>query len=128
MGKYGDPCPATGFAFNVLNLLQIFENTCCENIDKIYSFLIFNLLEDKRPALALAAALRKQGYPVARDIIRRDLAESLKYSKLNGIEYAVVIGEPGFAEDELLLVRAADGMRRTVKTDDLFADATLVLK
>lgn len=127
MGKYGDPCPATGFAFNVLNLLQIFETICCKNIDKTYSFLIFNLLEDKRPALALAAALRKQGYPVARDIIRRNLAESLQYSNLNGIEYAVVIGEPGLAEDELLLVRAADGIRRTVKSDDLFAAATLVL-
>ena len=127
MGKYGEPRPATGFAFNVLNLLQVFESVRSKNIHKTYSFLIFNLLEDKRPALVLAAALRKQGYPVARDIIRRDLAESLEYSKLNGIEYAVVIGEAGCAEDELLLVRTADGIRRTVKTDDLLTSATLIL-
>jgi len=127
MGKYGEPRPATGFAFNVLNLLQVFESTCLRNIDKSASFLIFNLLDDKSPALALAAALRKQGYPVARDIIRRDLAESLEYSKLNGIEYAVVIGEAGSDEDEVLLVRTADGLRHNVKIGDLSAVAALKL-
>jgi len=127
MGKYGDSRPATGFAFNVLNLLQVFESTFRKAIDKPASFLVFNLLEDRRPALALASALRRQGYPVARDIIRRDLADSLEYSKLNGIAHAVVIGDHGCAEDELLLIRAADGMRRTVKTGDLFTAATLML-
>jgi len=127
MGKYGEPRPATGFAFNVLNLLQVFESTDCKDIEKVATFLVFNLLEDKSPALALAAALRQQGYPVARDIIRRDLAESLEYSRLNGIQYAVVIGEPGKAADEVLLVRTADGLRRTVKSDDLFAAAALLL-
>lgn len=127
MGKYGDSRPATGFAFNVLNLLQVFESTFRKAIDKPASFLVFNLLEDRRPALALASALRRQGYPVARDIIRRDLADSLEYSKLNGIAHAVVIGDHGCAEDELLLIRAADGIRRTVKTGDLFTAATLML-
>jgi len=127
MGKYGEPRSATGFAFNVLNLLQVFESTMRKDMGKASSFLIFNLLEDKSPALSLATALRKQGYPVARDIIRRDLAESLEYSRLNGIKYAVVIGEPGSAEDELLLVNTADGLRRTVKAGDLFAAAALIL-
>jgi len=127
MGKYGESRPATGFAFNVLNLLQVFESTFCKDIDTAPSFLIFNSLEDKSPALALAAALRKQGYPAARDIIRRDLTESLEYAKLNGIQYAVVIGESGSADDEVLLVRTADGQRRKVNSGDLFAAAALLL-
>jgi len=127
MGKYGDPRPATGFAFNVLNLLQVFENVSGKDLGRTPAFLIFNLREDKSPALALAKALRQQGYPVARDIIRRDLGESLEYARLNGIQYAVVIGESGSAEDELLLVRAADGVRRSIKTSELSADAALML-
>jgi len=126
MGKYGEPRPATGFAFNVLNLLQVFENNISKDIDKAPSFLIFNMLEDKSTALALAAALRKQGYPVARDIIRRDLAESLEYSRLNGIKYAVLIGDPGNAADEVLLVNTVDGLRRNVKTGDLLAAAAVL--
>ena len=127
MGKYGDPRPATGFAFNVLNLLQVFENVSARDLGRSPAFLIFNRGEDKSPALALATALRQQGYPVARDIIRRDLGESLEYAKLNGIQYAVVIDEPGSAEDEVLLVRIADGIRRSVKTSELSADAALML-
>ena len=127
MGKYGDPRPATGFAFNVLNLLQVFENVSAKDLGRSPAFLIFNRREDKSPALALATALRQQGYPVARDIIRRDLAESLEYAQLNGIQYAVVIGEPGSAEDEVLLVSTADGIRRSIKTSELSAVAALML-
>jgi ATP phosphoribosyltransferase regulatory subunit len=127
MGRYGDPSPATGFAFNVLNLLQVFESCCRKNAVRTPSFLIFSLKEDKSSALLLAAALRRQGYPVSRDIIRRDLTESLKYSNLNGIEYAVVIGETGSAVDEVLLVRTVDGVRRNVKVSDLYADAAIML-
>jgi ATP phosphoribosyltransferase regulatory subunit len=123
MGKYGDPRPATGFAFNVLNLLQVLEQAVGKDMSRASSFLVFNLLEDKQAALALATALRRQGYPAARDIIRRDLDESLEYAKLNGIQFAVVIGASGTSEDELLLIRTADGVRRTVKASDLAADA-----
>ena len=128
MGKYGDPRPATGFAFNVLNLLQVFESTDSKDFRRDPSFLIFNLKGEKNSALALATALRQQGYPVARDIIRRDLAESLEYAKLNGLQYAVVIGEPDSADDEVLLVRTADGMRRTIKTRELSVDAAVILQ
>jgi len=128
MGKYGDPRPATGFAFNVLNLLQVFESTANKDLHRAPSFLIFNLKEDRNSALALATALRQQGYPVARDIIRRDLAESLEYAKLNGLQYAVVIGEPDSADDEILLVRTADGIRRTIKARGLSADAAVILQ
>ena len=86
----------------------------------------FNLNKDKSPALALATALRQQGYPVSRDIIRRNLAEAVEYSKVNGIKYAVVISAPGMAEDEVLLVRTSDGARSKIKTADLYTDVSMV--
>jgi ATP phosphoribosyltransferase regulatory subunit len=127
MGRYGRSAPATGFAFNVLNLLQVFERGSSHDIGRAPSFLIFNLKEDKSVALELASALRQKGYPVTRDIIRREFADSLEYSKLNGIQYAVVIGEPGIPDDEVMLVTIADGARRNIKTRDLYADASLLL-
>lgn len=127
MGKYGESRPATGFAFNTLNLLQVLERTSVTEVRRAPSFLIFNLQEDKTGALSLATALRNQGFPVARDIIRRDFAQSLEYAKFNGIENIVVIGEPGTADDEVMLVTISDGMRRTLKTSDFFADAAAIM-
>lgn len=127
MEKYGAPLPATGFAFNVLNLLQVFENGSGKDCDSPPAFLIFSLLADKGPALALASELRQQGYPVSRDIIRRDLAESLEYATLNGIKYVVVIGDSGCRDDEVLLTRVVDGINRKIKTSDFSADPKLML-
>jgi len=126
MGKYGYPRPATGFAFNVLNLLQVLENSSGKDVDRDSSFLIFNLKDDKSSALSLAAALRKQGYSVARDIIRRDLTESLEYSRLIGIQYAVVVGDPSIPQDHIQLIRIADGVSRNFKMSDLSADVSII--
>lgn len=128
MGKYGVSCPATGFAFNTLNLLQVFETTAARDIAGIPSFLIFNTKEDKSTALSLASALRSHGYSVARDIIRRDFAQSREYARFNGIQYALVIGEPDVAEDEVLLVVIADDSRRKIKISDLYENAAKLLK
>ena len=123
MGKYGRSCPATGFAFNVLNLLQGFEKLSSAGFKRDPSFLIFNLMDDRSSALALSSALRRQGYPVARDIIRRELDQSLEYSRRMGIQFIVVIGEPGLTADEALLVSANDNRRSTVSITRLSADA-----
>ena len=123
MGKYGRSCPATGFAFNVLNLLQGFEKLSSAGFKRDPSFLIFNLMDDRSSALALSSALRRQGYPVARDIIRREFDQSLEYSRRMGIQFIVVIGEPGLTADEALLVRANDNSRSTVSITRLSADA-----
>lgn len=127
MGRYGRSCPATGFAFNVLNLLQGFEKISLPGFKKTSSFLIFNLKDDKISALELASALRRQGYPVARDIIRREFDQSLEYSARMGIQFIVVVGESGLGDDEALLVKVVDNSRSAVKISSLSADATTVM-
>lgn len=127
MAKYGVARPATGFAFNTLNLLQALEKSGPRDIGKHPSFLIFNLKEEKHSALSLATALRNQGYPVARDIIRRNFADSLEYAKFNGIQYALVIGDPDCADDEVLLVTVADGVRHTIGISGIYTDVAQLL-
>lgn len=127
MGRYGRSCPATGFAFNVLNLLQVFEKRSSRDSGSAPSFLIFNMKEDKCAALELASALRHQGFPVARDIIRRQITQSLEYSKFMGIQFAVIIGDPAVPDDEVLVVSISDGARSNVKISVLSSDASVIL-
>jgi len=127
MGKYGEVRPATGFAFNTLNLLHVLDAATARDVVVIPSFLVFNIKDNKSTALSLASALRNQGYSVARDIIRRDFAKSCEYGKFNGIQYALVIGESDVAEDEVLLVKIDDNSRRQVKISDLYTDAAKLL-
>ena len=128
MGKYGFPAPATGFAFNILALLQGLEKRPEVEASKTRDFLIFNLQEDRRDALAIARCLRLRGFSAARDIIRRDLADSLAYARRMNILHMMVIGGDGCRDDEVLIVRVADGARATMTKADLYGgDAPLPL-
>jgi ATP phosphoribosyltransferase regulatory subunit len=128
MGRYGCPVPATGFAFNILTLLQGLERRPDVEASKTRDFLLFNLKEDRQDALAIARALRRRGLSVARDIIRRDIAESLAYARRMNILQMIIVGGDGTADDNVVVVRVADGARLTLaKASLLQGDGPLSL-
>jgi ATP phosphoribosyltransferase regulatory subunit len=104
--RYGFAAPATGFAFNLYNLLFALDKILDERTEEGTDILLFSSGQDKAPAQHLAAVLRSQGYSVARDIIERDQAASLDYARRMHYRYLLVI-EP--AEEEMILIRTADG-------------------
>ena len=104
--RYGFAAPATGFAFNLYNLLFALDKVLDERAEEGTDILLFSSGQDKAPAQHLAAVLRSQGYSVARDIIERDQAASLDYARRMHYRYLLVI-EP--AEEEMILIRTADG-------------------
>jgi len=104
--RYGFSAPATGFAFNLYNLLFALDRILDERAEEGTDILLFSSGEDKAPAQRLAAVLREQGYSVARDIIGRDQAASLEYARRMHYRYLLVV-DP--AEDEMILIRTADG-------------------
>jgi len=104
--RYGFAAPATGFAFNLYNLLFALDKILDERAEEGTDILLFSSGQDKAPAQHLAAVLRSQGYSVARDIIERDQAASLDYARRMHYRYLLVI-EP--AEEEMILIRTADG-------------------
>jgi len=116
MGRYGTDLPATGFAFNLLGLLQGLEKTAAAVRNDALSLLVFNTKDDRSEALAFAAQLRRQGCAVTRDIIRRDFDLSMEYARRMNIDFLVVIGAVEIAESDMLLVRVQDGARRTVSS------------
>lgn len=104
--RYGFDAPATGFTFNVLNLLQALEHRPELEASSTRDFLLFNTRDDRRDVLEIAASLRSQGYTTARDIIRRDYGKSLEYARRMRIRFMIVIGEDSHS---CLAVRVCDG-------------------
>jgi ATP phosphoribosyltransferase regulatory subunit len=106
MERYGFPASATGFAFNLYNLLFALDKQLDEQVQEGTDILIFSTGQDKSPAQQLAATLRNQGYSVARDIIERDRNASLDYAKRMHYRYMLIIET---AKDEMTLIRTMDG-------------------
>jgi ATP phosphoribosyltransferase regulatory subunit len=127
MGRYGRELPATGFAFNLLGLLQGLEKSSAGKRSAEPSLLVFNMKGDRSEALELAALLRRQGCAVTRDIIRRDFDLSLEYARRTGIGFIIIIGADEAKESEIQLVRVADGSRRTVSKNELMATDSAVI-
>lgn len=120
--KYGFASPATGFAFNILNLLAALERRpeveACTGRD----FLLFNLRDDRRTALEIAQSLRRKGFTTARDIIRRDFENSLAYARRMNIRRMMVIGGDRCKDDEVYVVRVDDGTGTILKITELFRE------
>jgi ATP phosphoribosyltransferase regulatory subunit len=61
------------------------------------------------------------GYSAARDIIRRDFASSLEYARRTNIRRMLVIGGNYCSDDEVYIIRVADGTGVSLKKELLFA-------
>ena len=117
--KYGFSAPATGFAFNILALLSALERRPDVEASKTRDFLLFNLKEDRREVLEIAQSLRNRGYTTARDIIRRDFANSLAYAERMNIRHMMVIGGDYCGDDEVYIVRVSDGKGVKIRKLDI---------
>lgn len=105
-GRYGFDAPATGFTFNLLNLLRTVERRPEPQGSAATDFLLFNTCNDRRNVLQLARRLRSMGHTTARDIIRRDFAQSLEYAKKMNIRCMLVVGDD---QVTFRAVRSSDG-------------------
>ena len=104
--RYGFNAPATGFTFNLLNLLQTVERRPELQGCAATDFLLFNACKGRENVLQIARQLRSVGYTTARDIIHRDYAQSLEYAKKMNIRCMLVIGDD---QGSYRAVRSGDG-------------------
>ena len=104
--RYGFPAPATGFSCNLVNLLFALDRDLDRHAVDSVDVLLFCPGSDKAPAQRLAAALRGQGYSVARDIIARDREASLEYARRMHFRTLLIMNT---TNDGLTLVNLADG-------------------
>jgi ATP phosphoribosyltransferase regulatory subunit len=111
--RYGFDAPATGFTFNLLNLLQTVERRPDLQGCAATDFLLFNTGDDRRNVLQIARQLRSLGYTTARDIIRRDYAQSLEYAKKMNIRCMLVVGN---GQEPYRAVRSQDGCTVSIES------------
>ena len=120
--RYGFPAPATGFTFNVLNLLQSLERRPDVEASTTRDFLLFNCGDDRREVLEIARLLRTQGYTTARDIIRRGYDSSLEYARRMNFRCMLVIGGESVGYSA---VRVRDGRKVSLSRELLEREGIL---
>jgi ATP phosphoribosyltransferase regulatory subunit len=114
IGRFGYPCPATGFAFELDRVLHAIAAEGATPGPSGPAFLIIDFNRDKRQALRVARILRERGYSAARDIIARDLEGSLAYAKASGMGHAIILGRTGVSRDDLIITDLSSGSEERV--------------
>lgn len=115
--RYGFPSPATGFAFNVLSLLNARDTLRIPHPSSGRDILLFNGGRDRSLPLSLARSLRSEGYSVARDIIRRDLDGSIDYARRMEIRFVVVTDDG--ADPPIIIHDTQTGEKHPSRPDQL---------
>lgn len=110
--------PATGFAFNLLNLLTALDRDLESAAVQPFDVMILQGGPDKRAAQSLARALRDQGYACARDIIERSLQDSLDYGRKMHFRHVMVVADQA---GDVRLIRLADGSEQTISLQAVLA-------
>jgi ATP phosphoribosyltransferase regulatory subunit len=119
LGRFGYECPAVGFAFDVGRVLAVMEGQGVEVALPGPDFFIIDFTREKTVALSLARRLRDRGASVARDIITRELPESIAYARAQRARYALVVGSPRTGPDQLLALDLAGGGEQTLSIRDV---------
>ena len=109
--RYGYPAAATGFAFDLLNLLSALDLVLEHAAEQTTDVLIFQSGEDKSAAQKIAQALRERGYSAARDIIPRSLEESIAYARRVSFRHVLVIEAE---RADVRVIWADDGHERII--------------
>ncbi len=107
--KYGYQCAATGFAFDMERILLAMESQSIDVKLEGARILLINMKNDKKDALSIAKTLRKRGFSVARDIIKRPWEESVEYARINGIPIVLLLGMKGYRDDEAVVMTVKSG-------------------
>jgi ATP phosphoribosyltransferase regulatory subunit len=128
LGRFGTPCPATGFAFDVNRLLLALAAQGLEPRVTGPEFFVIDFTEDKAAALALCRRLRELGLAVARDVMSRPLADSLAYARDIRAARAVVIDPAGLGRGDVRVIDPAGGPELLCPLAELMAAPSRVLE
>ncbi|NIQ97301.1 MAG: ATP phosphoribosyltransferase regulatory subunit, partial [Desulfuromonadales bacterium] len=115
---YGYPVAATGFTFNLLNLLFALDRKLDAVAGQSTDLLISQAGEDKELAQKVARAVRKQGYSAARDMVKRSKEETIDYAGKMNFRYVINVGSDS---REATLYSLADKTDRSIAVDAILS-------
>ena len=119
LGRFGYECPAVGFAFDVGRVLAVMEAQGVTVALPGPDFFIIDFTREKTVALSLARRLRDRVASVARDIITRELPESIAYARAQRARHALVVGSPRTGPDQLLALDLTGGGEHKLSIRDV---------
>jgi ATP phosphoribosyltransferase regulatory subunit len=122
LGRFGYECPAVGFAFDVGRVLAVMETQGVDVALPGPDFFIIDFTREKTVALSLARRLRDRGASVARDIITRELPESVTYARAQRARHVLVVGSPRTGADQILALDLEGGAERTLSVREVLED------
>ena len=128
LGRFGTPCPATGFAFDVNRLLLALAAQGLEQRVTGTGVLRDRLHRGQGDRACPLPAPGELGLAVARDIMSRPLAESLAYARDIRAARAVVIDPAGLGRGEVRVIDPAGGQELTCPLAELMAAPSRVLE
>jgi histidyl-tRNA synthetase len=108
-----------GFAFDVTRVLGLMESHGVPVPLTGPDFFIIDFTRDKTAALSLARRLRDRGASVARDILTRELPESLAYARSQRVGRVLVVGSSRTEIEQLLALDLASGVEQTLSIRDV---------
>ena len=91
MANYGSPAPATGFTFDLLNLLFALDLSLEEQVKPQTDLLVYACKGAVLRAQQLTPQLRNAGFSAARDMIDRSIDEALAYAQLMNYRRLLVV-------------------------------------
>lgn len=89
--KFGRPLSATGMALNTDALHELLEKKGLFKEESEKEFYLIDLKKELHLAYHLARELRKRGYTVTRDIVKRDYKRSVEVAFKKGYRFVVVL-------------------------------------
>jgi ATP phosphoribosyltransferase regulatory subunit len=119
LGRFGYDCAAVGFAFDVGRALSVMETQGVAVTLPGPDFFIIDFTPDKTVALSLARRLRDLGASVARDIISRELEESVAYARAQRVRHVLVIGHARAGAGEVLAMDLTDESERVLAVGEI---------
>ncbi len=117
--RYGAKIPATGFAVDINRVIDVLEKEKKGKRDFMIDYIVIDFREDKKIAQEISHRLRERGYKVARDIIKRELSDSLKYAENMNIENAIIMGTGDVKEGEAVVKEISTGKERKIRIEEL---------
>lgn len=120
MASYGRPAPATGFTFDLLNLLFALDQQLEEQVKPQSDFLIFAEQGGVERAQELTRKLRGAGFSAARDMFERSQQDALAYARLMNYRQLLVVTKVGA---ELQLIDPVSGQSRETNVEELVRTA-----
>ncbi len=117
LSKYNGNIPATGFAFDVFNLYEYMKDKDLLKTERGKDFFIIDTTKDKKTAYKIASHLRRKGYSVARDVVKRDSKQSIEFAFKNGFKNVIVIGLEK-EENEIYLYTSLKN-RKKIKIEEI---------